>query len=45
MSWITSDTHMFMTDGIGPFFVGHPPGRIIWPKIPFHNQELRYFLR
>lgn len=31
--------HLFMIDGIGPFFVGHPPGRINWSKIPFRNLE------
>ncbi|REJ85619.1 MAG: hypothetical protein DWQ36_25270 [Acidobacteria bacterium] len=27
-------------DGIGPFFVGHPRGRINWSKIPFWRFEL-----
>ena len=26
---------LFLIDGIGPFFRGHPPGRINWSKIPF----------
>jgi len=28
-----------MIDGIGPFFVGHPRGRINWSKIPFTHLE------
>lgn len=28
-----------MIDGIGPFFIGHPQGRINWSKIPFSSLE------
>lgn len=30
---------LYMIDGIGPFFVGHPRGRINWSKIPFAHLE------
>jgi hypothetical protein len=30
---------LYMIDGIGPFFVGHPRGRINWSKIPFAQLE------
>lgn len=30
---------LYMIDGIGPFFLHHPPGRINWSKIPFAHLE------
>ena len=30
---------LYMIDGIGPFFVDHPRGRINWSKIPFAQLE------
>lgn len=30
---------LHLIDGIGPFFVGHPRGRINWSKIPFAQLE------
>ena len=30
---------LYMIDGIGPFFIGHPAGRINWSKIPFTHLE------
>jgi hypothetical protein len=30
---------LYLIDGTGPFFRGHPPGRINWSKIPFAHLE------